>query len=173
MFYVYELIDPRDDKPFYVGKGKGNRIDQHEAEARKGRQSRKCDRIREIEADGMRIIKRKVSSHKEELDAFRAEEELIALYGHKALTNIMSGGRGGRSLGPTSYEDRRAVAEATALLKRCGGRDDLYIQIGDSPERFYPVAYMKGLVERVIKRRSLPWVNEIAQKYHVEYKQAA
>ena len=36
-YYVYELIDPRDDRVFYVGKGKKGRIDQHEAEARKRR----------------------------------------------------------------------------------------------------------------------------------------
>lgn len=27
--YVYMLIDPRDEKPFYVGKGNGNRLFQH------------------------------------------------------------------------------------------------------------------------------------------------
>jgi hypothetical protein len=28
-YYVYLLIDPRNDKVFYVGKGKGNRVNQH------------------------------------------------------------------------------------------------------------------------------------------------
>ena len=32
-FYVYELIDPRDGKVFYIGKGQGRRIYGHEAEA--------------------------------------------------------------------------------------------------------------------------------------------
>lgn len=27
--YVYKLIDPRDGKVFYVGKGKGNRVFSH------------------------------------------------------------------------------------------------------------------------------------------------
>lgn len=30
MFYVYNLIDPRDNSIFYVGKGKGNRMYKHE-----------------------------------------------------------------------------------------------------------------------------------------------
>lgn len=29
MYYVYVLIDPRNDQPFYVGKGKGDRVLQH------------------------------------------------------------------------------------------------------------------------------------------------
>ena len=28
-FYVYDLIDPRDLRTFYVGKGQGDRVSQH------------------------------------------------------------------------------------------------------------------------------------------------
>lgn len=46
--YVYIYAYP-DGRVFYVGKGKGNRILDHEAEARKGINSRKCDIIRSIQ----------------------------------------------------------------------------------------------------------------------------
>ena len=29
MYYVYALIDPRNNKPFYIGKGKDNRAESH------------------------------------------------------------------------------------------------------------------------------------------------
>ena len=32
-YYVYALVDPRTDQIFYVGKGAGNRVFQHIAEA--------------------------------------------------------------------------------------------------------------------------------------------
>ena len=32
-YYVYALIDPRDNRIFYIGKGKGNRIFQHAKDA--------------------------------------------------------------------------------------------------------------------------------------------
>ena len=40
-FYVYALVDPRDNTVFYVGKGTGNRIFSHEIESGKVNKSEK------------------------------------------------------------------------------------------------------------------------------------
>ena len=48
-FYVYCLVDPRDNKIFYVGKGKGNRVFQHAMNALdESADSLKLNTIRDI-----------------------------------------------------------------------------------------------------------------------------
>lgn len=48
-YYVYCLVDPRDDKIFYIGKGKGNRVFQHALDAlNESLDSDKLETIRDI-----------------------------------------------------------------------------------------------------------------------------
>jgi hypothetical protein len=54
-YYVYVLVDPRDEAVFYVGKGQGSRFLAHETEAvHSTGKSAKTDRIRDILASGFR-----------------------------------------------------------------------------------------------------------------------
>ena len=57
-YYVYMLIDPRDGKPFYVGKGKENRVFQHIEDAinNPSISSDKYDTIRDIIAANMNVV---------------------------------------------------------------------------------------------------------------------
>lgn len=87
-YYVYTLSDPRTGTVFYVGKGKGGRIDQHEREALRGVRSPKCDRIREIQAAGLQIIKAKVARFASERAAYAHESQLI-----NSLPGLTNGGQ--------------------------------------------------------------------------------
>lgn len=96
IFYVYTLTNSLTEQVFYVGKGTGDRICVHEAEARKGIQSCKCSLIRQIWEQGGKVIREKVYETPIEQDAFIYEWCLINLiYGRDSLTNFWEGGNGG------------------------------------------------------------------------------
>lgn len=48
-FYVYEYVDPRNNKTFYVGKGKGNRLYVHLRDSKLRDKSEKSNLILEIQ----------------------------------------------------------------------------------------------------------------------------
>ena len=55
-YYVYALMDPRDNRIFYIGKGKGNRIFQHAKDTLDDNdQSLKLDIIRSILREGKQV----------------------------------------------------------------------------------------------------------------------
>jgi hypothetical protein len=92
-YYVYTLAYPTGEV-FYVGKGIRGRINLHEAEARKGVNSHKCNIIRKIWREGGEVIKTKVCEGLSEEEAFEYERMLIAAYGRKNLVNLTDGGEG-------------------------------------------------------------------------------
>ncbi len=92
-FYVYVQKYP-DGTIFHAGKGKGDRINVHEREARGGMRSRKCDVIRQIWAEGGKVINEKVAFFDDEGLALRLEKRLIAFLGRENLVNRTKGGEG-------------------------------------------------------------------------------
>ena len=97
-FYVYALVDPRIDQPFYIGKGKGSRRRHHEFEARGAGDSAKLRRIREIWAAGLQVGHRLLAVDLIEAEALWLERAMIAA-SRDQLTNIAPGG-GAASLQP-------------------------------------------------------------------------
>ncbi len=100
-FYVYLLIDPSDNKPFYVGKGRDNRAWKH-ISLRSNKKVRKTNphlynKISKIIDDGLEVICTICFSGTEEV-CFKYEQELIQLHGRTThggiLTNICKGGEG-------------------------------------------------------------------------------
>jgi len=93
-YYVYALIDPRNEKPFYIGKGKENRVFAHARNALEQiHVSDKLDTIREIINSGQRVDYLIVQHGLNEETAFAVETALIDFAGHFALglTNIALG----------------------------------------------------------------------------------
>lgn len=128
-FYVYELIDPRTDKVFYVGKGQNDRVDQHEIEAARGGQSHKCNLIRKIKASGNKVKKNIVQRFSDENEAYSFETKRISEIGLENLTNVMPGGpwsnalkvaRNPNSLKTTEAQDAR-IAKGCALASYYSG----------------------------------------------------
>lgn len=117
--YVYILVDPRDNKIFYVGKGQKDRVFAHVACALEEEQeSDKLNQIREILAEG-KEVKHYIVRHgieKEEI-AFEIESTLIDLLDYKefqqigALSNIVAGHH--------SFDRGIKTAEEIELLYNC------------------------------------------------------
>lgn len=92
-FYVYELVDPRDDAVFYVGKGTGRRDRSHLTDARTSSPTNaaRAMRIREILAAGHDVVIRRVHSDLTERQALNLERKRIAEIRLANLTNVTRG----------------------------------------------------------------------------------
>lgn len=92
-WYVYRLIDPRDQKPFYIGKGCGSRIHAHEADAARGVCSKKTFKIKDIQNAGFEVVKCFDAYFWDEQAAYDHETDVILEIGLSNLTNILPGGQ--------------------------------------------------------------------------------
>ena len=97
-YYVYALIDPRDNKIFYIGKGKGNRIFQHAKDALDDNdQNLKLDIIRSILSEGKQVGLYILRHNLTEDTAYTVESVLIDLLTYSKfnkeniLSNVVAG----------------------------------------------------------------------------------
>lgn len=111
LFYVYILARPT-GKPFYVGKGKRNRIYAHENEARTDCQCHKCRVIRKIWKSGGEVQRYKVLTTHDEMEAYAYEAQLITLIGRESLVNLRDGGRDGGNFTDAALIEIGAAARA-------------------------------------------------------------
>lgn len=92
-YYVYALVDPRDNRIFYIGKGKGNRVFQHAKDSlNENDQSLKLDIIRSILREGKQVELYILRHNLTEEIAFIVESTLIDLltYNKFNKTNLLA-----------------------------------------------------------------------------------
>lgn len=187
-YYVYHLIDPRDGKPFYVGKGQRNRIQQHEAEARKAGAnqvtSAKCNRIREIWAAGLEIKRCKVEFFADEDEAYAYElEQILAL---PELTNLCRTGWIGNRRIQQGEEKRRKIKFTDSLIARIAwivatshglkdeftvvhaGAGRFHAAVGEILNKFGLVQLARQTIERWIEERGREKVCGAFKEYGIE-----
>jgi len=102
-FYVYYLIDPRNNLPFYVGKGYDYRMYEHEWCTKRGKVPNNNKhlyyKIKQILKESVGIIYKKVLENVVEKMAFDRETNDIKKYGRRdngtgILCNLTDGGEG-------------------------------------------------------------------------------
>lgn len=98
-YYVYALIDPRDNEYFYIGKGKGNRYNSHLNEKLKDVTNiLKYSRIKEIQNENQKVKIEILFPYLTEEAAFKLEMIIIYKIGRKSfregnLLNFAPGGK--------------------------------------------------------------------------------
>lgn len=88
IYYVYQLVDPRSNKPFYIGEGKGNRAWSHLNFTSGCKNPHKDRIIRKIQSLGLEVIVDIVEKHLTKEQSILSEEKLIEHIGLDNLTNI-------------------------------------------------------------------------------------
>ena len=105
-YYVYALVDPRNNKIFYIGKGKENRVFQHakgalddilEDALSENAPNLKLDTIRSIISEGKKVAYYIIRHNLEEKEAYLVESTLIDMLTYSSfnhdnqLTNLVAG----------------------------------------------------------------------------------
>lgn len=164
-FYVYALVDPRNDTIFYVGKGTGNRVFAHEIESVKlcEREKKKLQKIREIEKSGFCVKRLLLNWGLSENEAFAAEATLINVMNYMQniqLTNEVAGQHVHESITVEAFERQYGavplqkkdikhsilVIKINKLYRRDMGAAELYDTV-----RGYWAASLKSIKARKVE----------------------
>jgi hypothetical protein len=135
--YVYMLLDPQDDKPFYVGKGNNNRVFEHmnRAITDSDISTLNYEKIREIVEDKKQTLKHVIVRHGlTDSEAFQIEASLIDTLHYCGLGLLnQQGGHNSIDKGLMTSEEIIRFYNAQPLDKI--GNDCILININKSYKR--------------------------------------
>lgn len=112
-YYTYMLIDPRNNKPFYVGKGMGNRAYTHLEFKSGSTNPHKDNIITKLYSLDMKPIVEILEHYDSENDAYTAEAKLIETIGLENLSNIVPDARPPSKKNWTASDETRAKRSAS------------------------------------------------------------
>lgn len=117
-YYVYKLIDSRNNQVFYIGKGQKKRMYHHVDEVQRGRIPNRTNiklgnKIKKILSSGHKVKYEKVFITKIEHEAFDREIKLIKEIGLENLCNLTEGGSAGTGMTGRNHsnESKRKISE--------------------------------------------------------------
>lgn len=149
IYYVYILKDPKDLKPFYVGKGKGTRYKDHNRLSTK--QPYKVNKIKSILARGETFVTEFYCIDVSNKTALIVEEALIRKFGRRdletgILCNMTSGGGDGvRSVSIEERNRRSLRLKGKTFEELFGPERSVEIKTEMSKTRKGRQAWNKGL----------------------------
>ena len=148
-YYVYALVDPRDHKIFYIGKGKDNRVFQHAAATiDEIEQGLKLETIKDIISEGKQVEYYILRHNLDEKEAYLVESAIIDMltyykFNHdNQLTNIVAGHHQWDE-GIKSIEEINALYDCPKIEVKAG----VYILLV-SLNRTYNQTRAKGIYQR-------------------------
>jgi hypothetical protein len=146
MYYVYALIDPRTDLPFYIGKGKKKRSSAHLFPSSSDQNKYKDNIIAKIQSLGLAVgIANLYENVEDENEAYRLEAETIETLGRRnidpdgILTNICIDQRPPRNEGRDAYQYDHTIRTFIHVdgQKFVGTRDDFHKHTGITRPNVY------------------------------------
>ena len=166
-YYVYALIDPRNNQVFYIGKGTGNRVFSHEIESGKSQKSEKAkfQKIREIETSGQSVKRVIINWGMTEAESFAAEASLINLMGFLSSDTLSNEVAGHHVHEAVSVEDFEIMYGAEHLQPENIQHSIMVIKINKRYRRDMTAAELYDVVRGIwraslssIKRRKVEYV---------------